>query len=50
LRVVAAGLGGSVIPRQVAARSEKLRDICVIALTDACAKRRFPSASASPRR
>ena len=29
LRVVAAGLGGSVIPRQVASRSEKLRDtIC----------------------
>ena len=41
LRVVAAGLGISVIPRQVAVRSEKLREIVVIALTDAWAKRRF---------
>jgi len=41
LRVVAAGLGISVIPRQVAVRSEKLREIAVIALTDAWAKRRF---------
>jgi DNA-binding transcriptional LysR family regulator len=41
LRVVAAGLGISVIPRQVAVRSEKLREICVIGLTDVWAKRRF---------
>jgi DNA-binding transcriptional LysR family regulator len=41
LRVVAAGLGISVIPRQVAARFEKLRDISVVGLTDAWAQRRF---------
>lgn len=41
LRVVAAGLGISVIPRQVAMRHEQMRDIRVVALTDAWAKRRF---------
>ena len=41
LRVVAAGLGVSVTPRHVALRSEKLRDLCVIPVTDAGAKRRF---------
>jgi DNA-binding transcriptional LysR family regulator len=41
LRVVAANLGVSVIPRQIAARYEQLRDIRVVSLTDAWAKRRF---------
>jgi len=41
LRVVAAGLGISVIPKQVALRSEKLREISVLALSDAWAKRQF---------
>ena len=41
LRVVAAGLGVSVIPRQIATRYEALRDIRVIRLTDAWARRRF---------
>lgn len=41
LRVVAAGLGISVTPRQVALRSERLRDLSVVPLNDAWAKRRF---------
>lgn len=41
LRVVGAGLGVSVTPRQIAQRYEKLRDIRVVALTDAWARRRF---------
>jgi DNA-binding transcriptional LysR family regulator len=41
LRVVAAGLGISVLPRQIAARHERSQDIRVIGLTDAWAKRRF---------
>lgn len=41
LRAVAAGLGVSVTPKQVAVRSAKVREISVVALTDAWAKRRF---------
>lgn len=41
LRVVAAGLGVSVIPRQVAARYQTLRNIRVVGLSDAWARRRF---------
>jgi DNA-binding transcriptional LysR family regulator len=41
LRVVGAGLGVAVIPRQIALRYEQLRGIRVLALTDAWAKRRF---------
>ena len=41
LRVVAAGLGVCVIPRQIAAQYERLRNIRVVGLTDAWAKRRF---------
>lgn len=41
LRVVAAGLGVSVTPRQIATRYEQLYGIRVVALTDAWAKRRF---------
>jgi DNA-binding transcriptional LysR family regulator len=48
LRVVAAGLGISVIPRQVAARFERLREICVVGLTDSWARRRFAVCFRSP--
>jgi DNA-binding transcriptional LysR family regulator len=41
LRVVAANLGISVIPRQIAARDARSRAICVVALTDTWARRRF---------
>lgn len=41
LRVVAAGLGVSVTPRQIATRYEQLYGIRVVTLTDAWAKRRF---------
>lgn len=41
LRVVAAGLGISITPRQIAKRYEKLYGIRVIALSDAFAERRF---------
>jgi DNA-binding transcriptional LysR family regulator len=41
LRVVAAGLGVSVTPKQVALRSTKVREISVVRLTDSWAKRRF---------
>lgn len=41
LRVVAAGLGLSVTPRQIAARYERLHGIRVVGLSDAWAARRF---------
>lgn len=41
LRVVAAGLGISVIPREIAARYESGHEVRVIALSDAWAKRHF---------
>lgn len=41
LRVVAAGLGLSITPRQIATRYEKLYGIRVVRLSDAWAKRRF---------
>ena len=41
LRVVAAGLGISVTPKQVALRSASAGEISVVALTDPWAKRRF---------
>lgn len=41
LRAVAAGLGVSVTPMQVALRSAKVRDISVVPLTDSWATRRF---------
>ena len=41
LRVVAANLGISVIPRQIAERYARTREIRVVSLTDAWAKRRF---------
>lgn len=41
LRVVAAGLGISITPRQIARRYENLYGIRVLALTDAWAERRF---------
>ena len=41
LRVVTAGLGISVIPREIAARYEREQDLRVITLTDAWARRRF---------
>jgi DNA-binding transcriptional LysR family regulator len=41
LRVVAAGLGLSITPRQIAARYENLYGIRVVALSDAFARRRF---------
>jgi DNA-binding transcriptional LysR family regulator len=41
LRAVAAGLGISVTPMQVALRSAKAREISVVPLTDSWAKRRF---------
>jgi DNA-binding transcriptional LysR family regulator len=41
LRVVAAGLGISITPRQIAKRYEKLHGIRVIGLSDAFADRRF---------
>lgn len=41
LRVVAAGLGLSITPRQIATRYEKLYGIRAVGLSDAWAKRRF---------
>lgn len=41
LRVVAAGLGISITPRQIAKRYEKLYGIRVVALSDSFAERRF---------
>ena len=41
LRVVAAGLGVSVTPKQVALRSQNAGEITVVALTDSWARRRF---------
>jgi len=41
LRVVEADLGISVIPRQIAARHERARRLCVITLNETWARRRF---------
>jgi DNA-binding transcriptional LysR family regulator len=48
LRAVAAGLGISVTPKQVALRSAKVREISVVPLTDSWAKRRFAVCFCNP--